>query len=451
MTEVRVVILAAGKGTRMRSPRPKVLHRVMGRTLLGHVLAACQGIGPVTVIVGHGAEEVQAHFSQEPITWVLQREQKGTGHALQQLLTPLRDFQGRVLVVNGDAPLVTPYTLQRLVQAQTAALLAATVPDPTGYGRVFCSGPYVRAIVEEKECTPAERAHSFINGGAYCFDWPTLAPLLQGLGAANSQGEYYLTDVFQHLERVVALEASDWREVWGVNNRAELSRAGQALNQRILEHWLLAGVEVIDPVTTTIEVTVDLAPEVVIEPGSHLRGNTTVAAGAVIGPGSLIENSAIGAGSEILYSVVRNSVVGERVTVGPYAHLRAGTVIADCCRIGNFVEIKNTQIGARTNAAHLSYLGDSTVGARVNIAAGTITANYDGMHKHPTILKDDVKTGVNCTFVAPVTVGEGATIAAGSVINEDVPPHSLAIARARQVVKEGWKPRSPQEECAHED
>ncbi len=437
----KIAILAAGKGTRMRSPLAKVLHPVLGRTLFGHVLAACRGLGDVYGIIGHQAEQVKAAFTDEAITWIYQYQQKGTGHALQQLLEPLCDFKGRLLVINGDAPLITTVMLEKLVAADTTTLLTANLPDPKGYGRVFCENGYVQKIIEERDCTAEQRQHQLCNGGVYCFDWPIVAPLLAALDANNAQGEYYLTDVFKSLQGVQSVEVADWHEVLGVNDRLQLSQAGQVLNQRILDQWLYAGVTIVDPATTTIEATVALAAEVVIEPGSHLRGATRIAAGAVIGPGSLLVNSQIGARTEVLYSVVRDSQIGADVIVGPYAHIRAGSQIADQCRIGNFVEIKNTVMGEKTKCAHLSYLGDSTLGQGVNIGAGTITANYDGFQKNQTVLEDGVSTGANSVLFAPLTVGEDSVIAAGSVITEDVPPQSLAIARSRQQIKENWQPK----------
>jgi bifunctional UDP-N-acetylglucosamine pyrophosphorylase/glucosamine-1-phosphate N-acetyltransferase len=424
----------------MRSHLPKVLQRTMGRSLLGHVLEACRGLGPVTVIVGHQGAQVQAAFAEEPLTWVTQAEQKGTGHALQQLLPLWSDYLGKVLVLTGDAPLVTKGTLEQLIQSGSG-LLTAQVENPTGYGRVFCEGGYVHAIVEEKDCTPAQRQHPIINGGIYCFSWPDLAPLLAKLTCNNKQGEYYLTEVFNYLSGVLALATEDPSEVLGVNDRLQLSQVGQILNQRILRHWLREGVSIVDLNNTTIEATVELSPDVLIEPGSHLKGHTFVATGATIGPGTLIENSRIGANSEILYSVVRDSQIGTRVMVGPYAHLRGNSMIGNDCRIGNFDELKNSQLESDTKCGHLSYLGDSTLGTGVNIGAGTITANFDGYRTHPTVIGDRVKTGANSVLVAPVTIGAGTNIAAGSTITEDVPPHSLAIARSRQVVKTNWKPR----------
>lgn len=439
MESLRVVILAAGKGTRMRSQLPKVMHTVMGRTLLGHVLKASAPLGPATVIVGHGAEAViQAHADPQ-IQWVYQREQKGTGHALQQLLEPWQDYQGRVLVINGDAPLVTTQTLTTLAEVPLA-LVTATLQDPTGYGRVFCKGAIVQQIIEEKDCTPAQKLEQRINAGVYGFSWPELARALAQLTCNNAQGEYYLTEVFDHLKGVVAIAAQEPTEVLGVNDRLQLAQVGHVLRERITHYWLRAGVTIVDPVTTTIEDTVVLNPDVVIEPGSHLKGQTTIEAGAKIGPGSLIEHSHIGRNAEILYSVVRYATIGPETTVGPYAHLRQGAQTGAGCRVGNFVEIKNSHLGDQTNCAHLSYLGDSTLGRGVNIGCGTVTANYDGRDKHRTIIEDHAKTGSNSVLVAPITIGTGATVGAGSVITKDVPAGSLAVARARQLIKLNWKP-----------
>ena len=374
-----------------------------------------------------------------------QTEQLGTGHAAQQLLPHLEGFEGDLLVLNGDVPLLRPQTLKLLLETHRhygnpATILTAQLPNPKGYGRVFCNSENVlQQIVEDRDCTDAQRQNRRINAGIYCFRWPDLARVLPNLKAENNQKEYYLTDAVNYLEPARVVDVEDYQEILGINDRKQLASAYGILQARLKDEWMAKGVTLIDPDSVTIDDTVELAPDVVIEPQTHLRGNTTIDAGSRIGPGSLIENSHIGKNVTVLFSVVSDSRVAEGTRIGPYAHLRGHVETGAGCRIGNFVELKNTQLGDRTNVAHLSYLGDTTAGTRVNIGAGTITANYDGVNKHRTQIADRVKTGSNSVLVAPLTIGEGATIAAGSTITEDVPGNALAIARARQVVKPGWE------------
>lgn len=454
---VAVAILAAGRGTRMKSDLPKVLHRLGGRSLVEWVLNSVQDIQPVRqlVIVGYRQELVMEALNQKAdnsllpsLEFVEQSEQLGTGHAAQQLLPYLDGFEGDLLILNGDVPLLRPETLQSLLhthqQHQNAAtLLAAHLPNPKGYGRVFCNGQNIlQQIVEDRDCTAAQKQNRRINAGVYCFRWSELARVLPKLTADNDQKEYYLTDAVNYMEPVMVVDVEDYQEILGINDRKQLAEAYSILQDRIKENWMKQGVTLIDPNSITIDDTVQLAPDVVVEPQTHLRGNTRIEAGSRIGPGSLIENSQIGGNVTILYSVITDSVVAEHSRVGPYTHLRGHVEIGSACRVGNFVELKNTKLGDRTNVAHLSYLGDTTTGNQVNIGAGTITANYDGVKKHPTKIGDRTKTGSNSVLVAPLTVGEDVTIAAGSTITEDVPNNSLVIARARQVIKPGWQLKS---------
>lgn len=451
---VAVAILAAGRGTRMKSDLPKVLHRLGGRSLVEWVLNSVQDIQPVRrlVIVGYRQELVMEALTQTAdnsllpsLEFVEQPDQLGTGHAAQQLLPYLDGFEGDLLILNGDVPLLRPETLQSLLhthqQHQNAAtLLAAHLPNPKGYGRVFCNGQNIlQQIVEDRDCTAAQKQNRRINAGVYCFRWSELARVLPKLTADNDQKEYYLTDAVNYMEPVMVVDVEDYQEILGINDRKQLAEAYNILQDRIKENWMKQGVTLIDPNSITIDDTVQLAPDVVVEPQTHLRGNTRIEAGSRIGPGSLIENSQIGGNATILYSVITDSVVAENSRVGPYSHLRGHVELGSACRIGNFVELKNTKLGDRTNVAHLSYLGDTTTGNQVNIGAGTITANYDGVKKHPTKIGDRTKTGSNSVLVAPLTIGEDVTIAAGSTVTEDVPNDSLVIARTHQVIKPGWR------------
>ncbi|MEH2056473.1 MAG: bifunctional UDP-N-acetylglucosamine diphosphorylase/glucosamine-1-phosphate N-acetyltransferase GlmU [Nostoc sp.] len=448
---VVVAILAAGRGTRMKSSLPKILHSLGGRSLLERVLESVEPLSPSRqiVIVGYQSEEVQAAMHSIPgLEFVEQTVQLGTGHAIQQLLPHLEDYTGDLLVLNGDLPLIRSETLKQMLQTHAqnqnaATILTSHLPDPTGYGRVFCNDEnIVQQMVEHKDCTAAQRQNQRINAGVYCFRWPDLAKVLPHLQPNNVQKEYYLTDAVTQVGQVMAVDVEDYQEILGINDRLQLATAYEILQKRVKEKWMLAGVTLIDPTSITIDETVKLEPDVIIEPQTHLRGNTVIQTGSHIGPGSLIENSQLAENVMVQYSVVINSTVQAGSRIGPYAHLRGQVQVGAGCRVGNFVELKNTQLGDRTNAAHLSYIGDSVVGNHVNIGAGTITANYDGVKKHRTKIGDRTKTGANSVLVAPITLGDDVYIAAGSTITEDVPDDSLAIARSRQVVKPAWRRKS---------
>ena len=448
---VAVAILAAGRGTRMKSDLPKVLHRLGGKTLVEWVLGSVSAVDVDRrlIIVGYRGELIQQAFAQRDnsntLEFVEQREQLGTGHAVQQLLSPLDGFEGDLLILNGDVPLLRPQTLKHLLQTHqehqnAATILTAQLPNPKGYGRVFCDDQkVVQQIVEDRDCTALQRQNHRINAGVYCFRWADLAAILPKLTADNDQKEYYLTDVVSYLSPVMAVDVEDEQEILGINDRKQLAAAYDILQGRIKDDWMAAGVTLIDPASITIDDTVVLEADVVVEPQTHLRGATTVQAGSRLGPGSLIENSRIGKNVTVLYSVISDSTVAADTRIGPYAHLRGHVETGTGCRIGNFVELKNTTLGDRSNVAHLSYLGDTTTGKQVNVGAGTITANYDGVKKHHTHIGNRTKTGANSVLVAPITIGEGVNIAAGSTITEDVPNDCLVIARARQVVKPGWQ------------
>jgi len=445
---VAVAILAAGRGTRMKSDLPKVCHNLGSLSLVERVLNSCLLINPsrLLVIVGYQSEQVIKSLSGfTGIEFVEQTEQLGTGHAAQQLLPYLEGFTGDLLILNGDVPLLRPDTIKQLLETHqahqnSATLLTAQLPDPKGYGRVFCNGQNIlQQIVEDRDCTAAQKQNRRINAGVYCFNWPQLAQVLPQLQANNDQKEYYITDAVNYLNQVMVVDVEDYQEILGINDRKQLANAYEILQERVKDSWMERGVTLIDPASITIDDTVQLQPDVIIEPQTHLRGKTVIASGSRIGPGSLIENSQIGKNVTVLYSVVSDSLVKDGSRIGPYTHLRGHVEVGESCRIGNFVELKNTTLGDRTNVAHLSYLGDATLGNKVNVGAGTITANYDGVKKHRTVIGDRTKTGSNSVLVAPVILGEDVTIAAGSVVTQDVPNDSLVIARATQVVKPGWR------------
>ena len=448
-----VAVLAAGKGTRMKSELPKVLQPLAGSTLVQRVLASCAGLAPqrTLLIVGHQAERVQSTLESaaagvaSAFEFVLQQPQLGTGHAVQQLLEPLAGFQGDVLVLNGDVPLLRPETLEQLLSCHRSSgaavtLLTARLADPTGYGRVMANAAgLVSAIVEHRDCSDEQRRVNLINAGIYCFNWPKLAAVLPELTTDNDQGELYLTDTVSMLSPAMHVEVADADEINGINDRLQLAQCEGVLQQRLREHWMREGVTFTDPASCTLSEGTRFGRDVVVEPQSHFRGNSQIGNGCRIGPGSLIDDAVVGDRVEIVYSVVRQATVAADCAIGPYAQLRPGAVLESNCRVGNFVEIKNSHIGGGSKVNHLSYIGDADLGAGVNVGAGTITANYDGVRKHRTVIGAGSKTGANSVLVAPITLGEGVTVGAGSTLTKDVPGGSLALARARQLVRENWQ------------
>lgn len=449
MEGLAAVILAAGKGTRMKSRLPKVLHPVGGQPMVNHVMAACRTAGaqPVVLVIGHGAEQVQATLGPEQV-YVEQKEQLGTGHAVMQAETVLRDFEGDILVVCGDTPLLRGETLAALAQYHrqqeaVATVLTMTLANPTGYGRIIRDEQgQVAAIVEEKDATPEQKDIREVNSGTYCFQAQALFAALQQITPNNAQGEYYLTDVLaifrQQGQKVAAWQLSDDTEVMGINDRVALAEANRLFRERINRQQMLAGVTILDPATTYIEAEVKIGADTVIYPNTHLTGKTTIGAGCQIGPDTKIMDSQIGDGVEIQFSVVLQAEIGNDCTIGPFAYLRPGTRLAAGVKVGDFVEIKNAVIGQGSKVPHLSYIGDAEIGSGVNIGAGTITCNYDGYKKSKTIIGDGAFIGSNSNLVAPVTIGAGSLVAAGSTIVKDVPADALGVARAPQKNREGW-------------
>jgi bifunctional UDP-N-acetylglucosamine pyrophosphorylase/glucosamine-1-phosphate N-acetyltransferase len=442
-----VAVLAAGKGTRMKSELPKVLQPLAGATLVERVLRSCEALQPSRrlLIVGHQAERVEQSLAgYDGLEYVRQIPQNGTGHAVQQLLEPLADFDGDLLVLNGDVPLLRQETIAALLERHRASgaavtLLTARLADPTGYGRVFADDEgHVSAIVEHRDCNEAQRRNLLINAGIYCFRWRDLAAVLPQLRSDNDQGELYLTDTVAQLTPAMHLEVSDSEEINGINDRIQLSQCEAVIQDRLRRHWMREGVTFIDPASCTLSDGTRFGRDVVVEPQCHFRGETEIGTGCRIGPGCLIESSRLADGVEVLQSVLRDAQVERGCVIGPFAQLRAGAHLGQNCRIGNFVEVKNSRLAEGVKANHLSYLGDADLGARVNVGAGTITANFDGVRKHRTVIGSGSKTGANSTLVAPITVGQKVTIGAGSTLTHDVPDGALALARARQLVKENW-------------
>ena len=451
-TSLAVVILAAGQGTRMRSALPKVLHRIGGRPLVGHVLDTARDLAPqrVLVVVRHERDQVaEAVLGVSPeVVVVDQDEIPGTGRAVEVALDQLDGFDGDVLVLSGDVPLLDADTLAALIEAHrtaaaAATLLSAIVDDPTGYGRVIRDADGgVDRIVEQKDATAEEAAAREINAGVYVFRATELRTELARVGTANAQGEKYLTDVIGLLRgdglTVSATVAADVAVTLGVNDRAQLADAGKRLNARTVRRWQLAGVTIQDPDTTWIDVTATLAPDVTVLPNTHIQRATTIAAGAVVGPDTSLVDCEVGEDARVTRTDATLAVIGAGATVGPFAYLRPGAVLGDGGKVGTFVEIKNSTIGADSKVPHLSYIGDTTIGRGVNLGAGAITANYDDVAKHRTEIGDEVHSGSHNVFVAPVRIGDGAKTGAGAVIRKDVPAGALALSVAPQRNVEGW-------------
>jgi bifunctional UDP-N-acetylglucosamine pyrophosphorylase/glucosamine-1-phosphate N-acetyltransferase len=450
-----VVVLAAGEGTRMKSATtPKVLHPLCGRTMLDHVVAAARGLQPehLVVVVGHAREQVTAHLAEiDPTAQaVVQESQNGTGHAVRVALEALPELAGTVVVLPGDAPLLTTATLARMVEVHTLAgaattLLTAELDDPSGYGRVVRSGGSVAAVVEHKDADDATREICEVATSVYAFEASALADSLQSLTTDNAQGEEYLTDVVglhKDAHLVVAAHLTHHAaETMGVNDRVQLSQTARHMRDRIVEQHQRAGVTVVDPLTTWIDVDVALEPDVVIHPGTQLHGRTTIAATAQVGPDTTLVDTEVGAGATVVRAQCQGAVIGAEATVGPFTYLRPGTRLARGAKAGGFVEIKNSEVGEGSKVPHLSYVGDATIGARSNIGAATVFVNYDGRAKHRTTVGDDVKIGSDTMLVAPVEIGDGAYTAAGSVITTDVPAGALGVGRAQQRNIEGWVER----------
>ncbi|BCR06728.1 bifunctional protein GlmU [Desulfuromonas versatilis] len=444
------VILAAGKGTRMKSQLPKVLHEVAGQPMALFPARLARGLGaaPAVLVVGHEAEAVREALADEQLRFALQAEQLGTGHALLCAEPELEGFSGTLLLLCGDVPLLRRETLERLLDyhaAQQAAVtvLTAEMADPTGYGRIVRDGEAVLRIVEEKDAAAGEKAIREINTGIYAFEAPFVFEALRGVGRDNAQGEYYLTDVVAAARaagrKVCALVAGDAEEAMGINDRVQLARAGALMRQRINEAHMRAGVTLVDPAAAYIEPQVEIGPDTVIHPGAHLRGRTRLGAGCIVEPGVVVSDCSIGEGAHLKAgSVLSEAQLGDHCAVGPMAHLRPGTVLAGHNKIGNFVETKKSVIGQGSQASHLTYIGDAELGRGVNIGCGTITCNYDGVNKHKTIIEDDVFVGSDTQFVAPVRIGRNSLIAAGSTITKDVPADALALSRAEQKIIPGW-------------
>ncbi|WP_047154276.1 bifunctional UDP-N-acetylglucosamine diphosphorylase/glucosamine-1-phosphate N-acetyltransferase GlmU [Aneurinibacillus tyrosinisolvens] len=447
MPDKFAIVLAAGQGTRMKSKLYKVLHPVCGKPMVQHVVDSLNRLDTnrIVVVVGHGAEKVKEQLGDN-IEYVMQEEQLGTAHAVMQVASLLKDKPGTTLVLSGDEPLISSQTLEALVSHHEASGAAGTIltrvmESPTGYGRIIRGADgLVERIVEQKDATEQERAVREINTGTYCFDNEKLFKALDKVSNANAQGEYYLTDVIQILKGAgEKIEASITEEITvGVNDRVALARAEALMRERILNHHMRQGVTVIDPHNTYIQADVTIGRDSVIYPGTIIEAGTVIGEDCIIGPQTQLKNCQVGDGVEIKQSVLADSRIDNGATVGPFAYVRPGSHLGENVKVGDFVEIKNTTIGKGSKVSHLTYLGDAEIGQDVNVGCGTVTVNYDGVRKHKTVVKDHSFIGCNANLVAPVTVGEGAYVAAGSTITKDVPDGSLAVARERQTNKEDY-------------
>jgi bifunctional UDP-N-acetylglucosamine pyrophosphorylase/glucosamine-1-phosphate N-acetyltransferase len=462
-----VVVLAAGEGTRMRSTTPKVLHEIGGRSLLGHALVAARSLAPehLVVVVRHERDRVAGHVAEiDPRAIIADQDDvKGTGRAVRCGLDALPEQPtGTVVVTYGDVPLLSGELLTALVEAHAVAGAAVTVltshvADPTGYGRVLRDDAgAVLGIVEHKDATEEQRAVTEINSGIYAFDAKVLVDALGRIGTDNAQGEMYLTDVLAVARAdglgVAAFGTDDGWQVEGVNDRVQLAALGRELNRRTLERWMRAGVTVVDPATTWVDADVVLEADATLLPGTQLHGACHVAAGATIGPDTTLTDCEIGPGAGVVRTHGSGAVIGAGASVGPFSFLRPGTRLGAKGKIGAFVETKNSEIGDGSKVPHLSYVGDATIGGSTNIGAATVFVNYDGVAKHRTTIGDHVRIGSDTMLVAPVSVGDGAYTAAGSVITQDVPAGAMAVARGRQRNVEGWveraRPGSPAAQAA---
>jgi bifunctional UDP-N-acetylglucosamine pyrophosphorylase / glucosamine-1-phosphate N-acetyltransferase len=451
MGDVHVVVLAAGKGTRLRSDVPKVLHSAAGLPLINHILRTAESLHPrsIIVVVGYRAEQVtEAIPKRLGLSFAAQEPQLGTGHALLQTEPLLRDKRGTLLMLSGDVPLLRGQTLTRLVKTHrersaAATVLTAVVENPEGYGRIVREDGRIAAIVEHKDASPAERAITEINSGVYAFDLEPLFGALRSIGSANAQGEYYLPDLMRiyRAQRLpvetVTLEDRD--EIYGVNSRKELAEVSTILRARKNDELMAAGVTLVDPSTAYIDPDVTIGADTIIHPGVFLEGATRIGSHCEIHSGARIVNSTVEDGAIINnFCVIFDSHIASGAQLGPFAHLRPQSRVSEGAKVGNFVELKKTVLGRGSKASHLAYLGDATIGEKVNIGAGTITCNYDGTAKHQTVIEDGAFIGSDSQLIAPVRIGRDAYVGAGSSITEDVPAESLAIARGKQVNKEGW-------------
>ena len=444
---LNIAILAAGKGTRMASSLPKVLHKLSGKTLLQRVLDSCNKLNPdkIYIIVGHKSKEVEDSIPENKnINFIFQETQKGTGHAIQVLSQQIQQHKGKLLVLNGDVPLIKSETLRKLINFHDSenadvSLITTKKKNPHGYGRVFIKDNLLERIVEEKDCDNEQRLNILINAGIYCFKWESLSTIISTLKSNNNQKEIYLTDTISLLKKSCSFEVEDRGELEGINNRVQLSRCEEIIQNLIKEKHMKKGVTFINASSCTISEESKIGSDVIIEANTHIRGNSKIFNNCKIGPNTFIKDSIVNENCEIINSTLFNSEIMDHVNIGPYSHIRPNCEISSWSKIGNFVEIKNSQLHEKVKVNHLSYIGDSKVGKYTNIGAGTITANFDGIKKNQTNIGKNSSIGANTVLVAPINLGDSVTTGAGSVITKDSQNNSLAIARSKQVNIENWK------------
>ena len=447
--EFTTIILAAGKGTRMKSKLPKVLHKVCGKPMLEHVIGAAKGAGSTReiVIIGNGADEVREKITG--VEFALQSEQLGTGHAVKMAKDNLANVEGVALILCGDTPLVTSELLTKFVESHmnskaVATVLTAMMPDATGYGRIVRNqSGTIDKIVEQKDATDEELQIHEVNSGIYCFDIKTLFESLEKITNNNAQNEYYLTDVLAIIREqglvVNALVSNDFTQILGINSRQQLALSERILRQRKNFQLMDSGVTILDPDSTFIDYDVEINRDTTILPFTYIESGTKIGENCSIGPNCRLQNTTIGNNVTLQFVYAHECKIDDDVNIGPYVHLRPGTHIGKGVKIGNFVEVKNSNIGEGSKLPHLQYIGDTDMGANVNVGCGSVTCNYDGKQKHRTTIGDNAFIGCNTNMVAPVNIGSGAYTAAGSTITRDVPEHNLAVARARQENKSNWK------------
>ena len=442
-----IAILAAGKGTRMVSNLPKVLHRVSGETLLNRIINTSKKLNPdkFFVVIGHKSDLVKESLLKDNnVEIVLQEPQLGTGHAVQVLSKELNDFKGNLLILNGDVPLIRAESLKELLKLHSSrdadvSIITTEKENPFGYGRVFKKDNFIEKIIEEKDCSLHEKQNKLINAGIYCFNWEKLSKIINELKTDNKQKEFYITDTISLLDKAISYEILDEEEIQGVNNRVNLAKCEKILQRRIKTKHMLNGVTFINPESSSVSEESEIGIDVIIEANSHIRGASKVSDNCVIGPNTFLENTTIKKNSNIVNTTIFNSKIMENVNIGPYSHIRPGTNIASNSKVGNFVEIKNSHISQSVKINHLSYVGDSNIGKFTNVGAGTITANYDGIKKNITNIGEYCSIGSNSVLIAPITLGDSVTIGAGSVINKTVKSNSLAISRVKQLNIDNWK------------
>ena len=442
-----IAILAAGKGTRMVSNLPKVLHKLSGETLLNRIINTSKKLNPdkIFVVVGHKPELVKESLSNDKnIEMVLQEPQLGTGHAVQELSKKFINFKGNLLILNGDVPLIRTESLKELLKVHSlrdadVSLITTKKENPFGYGRVFKKDDHIEKIIEEKDCSLNEKQNKLINAGIYCFNWQRLNKIINNLESNNNQQEFYLTDTISLLGEAISYEIMEEEEIQGVNNRIDLAKCEEILQRRIKTKHMLNGVTFINPESSSVSEESEIGIDVIIEANSHIRGLSKISDNCIIGPNAFLENTSIKKNSKVINTTIFNSEIMENVIIGPYSHIRPGSKISSNSKVGNFVEIKNSHISESVKINHLSYIGDANIGKFTNVGAGTITANYDGVKKNITTIGEYCSVGSNSVLIAPITLGNAVTIGAGSVINKNVKSNSLAISRVKQLNIDNWK------------